>query len=85
MPVSSDVDPVITKFTNCRLVRDHRLFEDHLWMQEGKIIDPEPCFFDEKRKADVTIDCKGQIIAPGFIDLQINGTRSDKRSPGMCY
>lgn len=72
MPVSSDV---ITKFTNCRLIRDHRLFEDHLWVRSGVIIDPEPCFFDEKRKADVTIDCGGLILAPGFIDLQINGTR----------
>lgn len=66
-------DPVITKLTNCRLIRDHQLFADHLWIRDGTIIDPEPVFFDDKRSADHTIDCRGLIVAPGFIDLQING------------
>jgi N-acetylglucosamine-6-phosphate deacetylase len=42
-------------------------------MQKKKIVDPEKVFFDEKISADVQIDCKGALIAPGFIDLQING------------
>lgn len=73
MPASSDSHPLITKFTNCRLIRGDNLFEDNLWVRAGAIIDPELCFFDEKRKADITIDCEGLVIAPGFIDLQING------------
>lgn len=30
-------------------------------------------FFDEQITADFKIDCKNAIIAPGFIELQING------------
>lgn len=43
-------------------------------MREGKILNPEKLFFDEKGSADVQLDCKDSIIAPGFIDVQINGT-----------
>ncbi|XP_058813712.1 N-acetylglucosamine-6-phosphate deacetylase [Topomyia yanbarensis] len=63
----------LTQFRNCRLLRNHRLVVDDLWVRAGKIIDPEKVFFDEKRQAHIQIDCNGAIIAPGFIDLQING------------
>ncbi|KFP31885.1 Putative N-acetylglucosamine-6-phosphate deacetylase, partial [Colius striatus] len=46
---------------------------DDLWVRDGKILDPEKLFFDEKASADIQLDCKGCIIAPGFIDVQING------------
>lgn len=42
-------------------------------MRNGKICNPEKLFFDEKKGADVTVDCRDAIIAPGFIDVQING------------
>lgn len=63
----------LTQFRNCRLLRNHQLVRDDLWVRDGKIVDPEKVFFDEKRQAHVQIDCKGAILAPGFIDLQING------------
>ncbi|XP_064548735.1 N-acetylglucosamine-6-phosphate deacetylase [Drosophila montana] len=63
----------LIQFTNCRLVRDHRLIEDDLWVRDGKIINPEPVFYDERSKSHRRIDCGGAIIAPGYIDLQING------------
>lgn len=44
-------------------------------MREGRILDPEKLFFDEKGYADERVDCEGSIIAPGFIDVQINGTK----------
>ncbi|KFW92624.1 Putative N-acetylglucosamine-6-phosphate deacetylase, partial [Phalacrocorax carbo] len=46
---------------------------EDLWVREGKILNPEKLFFDEKGFADIQLDCKDSIIAPGFIDVQING------------
>lgn len=42
-------------------------------MREGRILDPEKLFFEERRVADEQRDCGGCILAPGFIDVQING------------
>ncbi|XP_030378647.1 N-acetylglucosamine-6-phosphate deacetylase [Scaptodrosophila lebanonensis] len=71
-PPACNCDDLI-QFTNCRLVRNHQLIEDDLWVRAGKIINPEPIFFDERSKAHRRVDCGGAIIAPGYIDLQING------------
>lgn len=61
------------RFRNCTLIRDHALITDDLWVRHGKIINPESIFFDERIRADVEYDCRGIFIAPGYIDLQING------------
>lgn len=45
-------------------------------MREGRILDPEKLFFDEQGYADKVVDCAGSIIAPGFIDVQINGNHT---------
>lgn len=63
----------IIQFQNCRIIRGHALIEEDLWVRNGRIINPEVVFFDEKTFAHRRIDCSGAIIAPGFIDLQING------------
>jgi len=63
----------LKRFTNCRLVRNGQLVRDDLWVRKGAILDPEKIYFDEKVVADEVIDCKNSIIAPGFIDMQING------------
>ncbi|XP_018579723.1 N-acetylglucosamine-6-phosphate deacetylase [Anoplophora glabripennis] len=63
----------LTQFVNCKILRNHSIFKEDLWVRDGKIVNPEKVFFDEKVKADFVIDCKGSIIAPGFIELQING------------
>ncbi|XP_053813957.1 N-acetylglucosamine-6-phosphate deacetylase isoform X4 [Vidua chalybeata] len=74
MPSNKSVsDASIVQFTNCRILRDHQLQREDLWVREGKILNPEKLFFDEKGSADVQLDCKDSIIAPGFIDVQING------------
>ncbi len=44
-----------------------------VWVQEGKLIDPLKLFYVDKKSPDVVVDCRGLIIAPGFIDIQING------------
>jgi len=60
-------------FRNCTLIRDHALIIDDLWIRDGKIINPQEIFFAEKIQADIDYDCQGVLIAPGYIDLQING------------
>jgi N-acetylglucosamine-6-phosphate deacetylase len=71
----SDVksDKKLLQFRNCQILRDHAIITEDFWVRNGKIVDPEKVFFDEKISADVQIDCKRALIAPGFIDLQING------------
>lgn len=64
----------IVQFRNCRLIRNHQLVEEDFWIENGKIINPEPVFFDRKIPAHRQIDCNGAIIVPGFIDIQINGS-----------
>lgn len=54
-------------------MRNHALIVDDLWVRDGKIINPEEIFFVERRQADLEYDCQGALIAPGYIDLQING------------
>ncbi|KAB0401453.1 hypothetical protein E2I00_009237 [Balaenoptera physalus] len=64
--------PVI-QFTNCRILRGRALLREDLWVRGGSILDPEKLFFEERRVADEQRDCGGCILAPGFIDVQING------------
>lgn len=61
------------QFRNCRVLRDHKIYRDDVWVRDGKVVNPEKVFFDERIAADVQVDCKDSIIAPGFIDVQING------------
>ena len=39
-----------------------------MWIRDGKIVEPE-----QDSEVVKVIDCGGAIVAPGFIDLQING------------
>uniref|UniRef100_A0A8C1E7U1 N-acetylglucosamine-6-phosphate deacetylase n=1 Tax=Cyprinus carpio carpio TaxID=630221 RepID=A0A8C1E7U1_CYPCA len=74
MPSNKSVsDAPITQFVNCRILKDHKLQWEDLWVREGKILNPEKLFFDEEGFADHKVDCEDKIIAPGFIDVQING------------
>lgn len=41
-------------------------------MRGGLVVDPQKLFWDGQT-ADVTIDCEGHILAPGFIEMQLNG------------
>ena len=61
------------QFYNCDLLKDHVIVKDDLWVRNGSIVNPHVVFFDENVTADIKIDCKGLLIAPGYIDVQING------------
>ncbi|XP_039740976.1 N-acetylglucosamine-6-phosphate deacetylase isoform X1 [Pteropus medius] len=63
----------VLQFTNCRILRGRKLLREDLWVRGGRILDPERLFFEERLVADEQRDCGGCILAPGFIDVQING------------
>ena len=64
---------MVTRYTNCLLLRDDQLLPDDLWVADGHIIDPKNYFWRCRKVADSTYDCQGKIIVPGFIEVQING------------
>lgn len=64
------------QFINCKILRDHKIIREDIWVRNGKLVDPEKIFFDEKVSADVKIDCGNKLIVPGFIEIQINGKSS---------
>lgn len=70
----SDGD-IITKFTNCRLVKGDQLVSHDLWVSSitGKIVENQKAFYDLHTTPDETIDLGGRILAPGLIDVQLNG------------
>ncbi|BFZ24211.1 hypothetical protein BsWGS_27250 [Bradybaena similaris] len=74
MPPSSATGAgTLYQYLNCRILRGGKIIREDLWVRNGKIMNPELLFFDEKVTADVQIDCHNLIISPGFIDVQLNG------------
>jgi N-acetylglucosamine-6-phosphate deacetylase len=72
-PSSHDLKDKLIKFVNCKIVKNHQLIDDYLWVRNGTIVNYAPIFWNEKKREDIIINCDGGIIAPGFIDVQING------------
>jgi N-acetylglucosamine-6-phosphate deacetylase len=66
---------MIIKFTNCRLATRGKLVQSDLWIDstKGVIIDAQKAFYDACAMPNQVVDLGGKIIAPGFIDIQING------------
>ncbi|ORY85960.1 hypothetical protein BCR35DRAFT_277635 [Leucosporidium creatinivorum] len=66
----------ITRFTNCSLaLPDGSLRRSDLFIDtdSGKIISGQAHFFSTRQPVDRTIHLQGNILAPGYIDAQING------------
>ncbi len=62
---------LVTRFVGRDLIlEDGRLVREDLWVRNGRILDPLHLFYEEKKKADVVVDCSGFILSPGFIDIQ---------------
>ena len=77
MPGKTTPTPRITKFTNCRLVRGSSLIEQDLWIDSlsGKILKDQEAFYECHISPDEIIDLGGRILAPGLIDVQLNGAQ----------
>ncbi|KAF8356511.1 hypothetical protein PRIPAC_91506 [Pristionchus pacificus] len=57
----------LVQFINCRVIEGGAVFRD------GVLLDSARVFWEERKAADVQVDCCGLILSPGFIDIQING------------
>lgn len=56
----------IIRFQGGLLLRKHTLQPEDLWVQGGKVVAPS-------LEADQEVNVVGKIVAPGYIDLQLNG------------
>lgn len=59
-------DNLVYQYHNARIVRGHKLERGSLWVLNGKVV-------TEQEKADRSVDMGNRILAPGYIDIQING------------
>ncbi|PLB33971.1 N-acetylglucosamine-6-phosphate deacetylase [Aspergillus candidus] len=77
MPGKASTPPRITKFTNCRIVKGTELIEQDLWIDSlsGKILRDQEAFYELHLSPDEVIDLGGRILAPGLIDIQLNGAQ----------
>ena len=66
-------DGKLYQFVNCRILRNHKIVNEDLWLKNGIIQDPQKIFYEQKVVSDIVVNCKGLYLFPGFIDLQING------------
>ncbi|CAJ0580759.1 unnamed protein product, partial [Mesorhabditis spiculigera] len=80
MPITFDspeldqpLDGKLIQFINARVLKNGKFCDDHIWVRDGRIIPGSQVFFDEASLADIQVDCGGKILAPGFIDIQLNG------------
>lgn len=63
----------VTRYTNCKVVCNGDVLPGDVWVREGKIINPTDLFYGLKKLPDTVVDCRGLIVSPGFVDIQING------------
>ncbi|RAL01516.1 N-acetylglucosamine-6-phosphate deacetylase [Aspergillus ibericus CBS 121593] len=74
---TSTSPPRITKFTNCRIVKGLELVEQDVWVDSvsGKILKDQEAFYGLHLSPNEVIDLGGRILAPGLIDVQLNGAQ----------
>ncbi|KAI5814187.1 hypothetical protein BZA77DRAFT_339171 [Pyronema omphalodes] len=65
----------LVKLTNCRLAIGDQLIPGDLWIcaSTGKIIDQQDVFYKQAIRPSAVHDLGGRILAPGLIDVQLNG------------
>ncbi|KAG7394982.1 putative N-acetylglucosamine-6-phosphate deacetylase [Phytophthora boehmeriae] len=78
----------VLRVTNVRLLRGDKLVDADLWVVGGKVVDPEARFWTASNESDYApgrvVDGHGGIVAPGFIEVQINGAYGfDFSSPSI--
>jgi N-acetylglucosamine-6-phosphate deacetylase len=80
--------PKLIRLTNCRVAHGDDLQRRDLWVSSatGRIEDAQAAFFSDNSTPVETINLGGRIVAPGFIDVQINGSFGfDFSTPSRGY
>lgn len=75
-PDQQELNPAqLICFYNGFFVRGESLTTADLWINNatGKIVDPQEIFYDQSLVPATRIDLDGRILAPGLIDVQLNG------------
>ncbi|OQR93746.1 hypothetical protein THRCLA_08357 [Thraustotheca clavata] len=76
------------KIENVRVLRGGKLVSTFLWVDNGKIMNPQARFWQASTAAEYgpqrVIDGRGLIAAPGFIDVQINGAYGHDFTDRKC-
>lgn len=67
----------VTRFVGGRVLQGKELRSQDFWVLDGKVTDPQP-------SADETVDVSGHIVAPGFIELQLNGAYGEDFANPAC-
>lgn len=77
MPSATALPPLVTKFTNCRIPRGNELVHEDLWVDSvsGKILQSQHAFYEQRICPDNVVDLGGRILAPGFLEVQLNGAQ----------
>ncbi|PTU23791.1 hypothetical protein P175DRAFT_0448129 [Aspergillus ochraceoroseus IBT 24754] len=77
MPGKPTLDSHVIKFTNCRIVKGSDLVQQDVWIDSvsGKILRDQEAFYGLHLSPDEVIDLRGRILAPGLIDVQLNGAQ----------
>lgn len=64
----------LIRFENCRILKNSCIVDDdYLVIRNGKIVDYMSVYFDERIEPDIRINCKGALLSPGLLDIQVNG------------
>ena len=71
------MDDDLIKLTNCRLAAggDNLTAGGELWIspRTGRIVDAQHMFYEQRVRPAAVHDLGGRILAPGLIDVQLNG------------
>lgn len=66
LSLSTMAESKTIQFVGGKLLRQHQFVLSDFWIKDGVIVTPQ-------KRADEVIRLPGKLIAPGYIDLQING------------
>ncbi|CAI8019600.1 N-acetylglucosamine-6-phosphate deacetylase [Geodia barretti] len=66
-------DGLITCYKGGLVLKGGSLVQKDIWVRAGRVVEPQELFFRDRRAPSFYFDCSNHIVAPGFIDVQING------------